>query len=190
VVYAAIAVCEVAFWAFLGAGLLARYVLRRPRLSVVLLLGSPATDALLLALTAVDVYRGSAPTQAHALAAAYLGFTVAFGPDLVRWADQRFAHRFASGPPPQRPPAHGRAKLAQEWRAFAKACLAWAIAGAVLLALAAVVGDPDRAQPLLGYAGVLTLVLVIWFASGPVPAMFTRRTQTGRGRTLEPTERR
>jgi hypothetical protein len=35
-----------------------------------------------------------------ASAPAYLGFSVVFGPSVIRWADARFAHRFAGGPPP------------------------------------------------------------------------------------------
>ena len=50
---------------------------------------------------------GRRPNFTHGLAAAYLGFSVAFGHSMVRWADQRFAHRFAGGPPPWRPPKQG-----------------------------------------------------------------------------------
>ncbi len=179
--YGAIAVCEVAFWVFLAAGLAARYVLKRPVLGVVLLLGSPAADMLLLVLTAVDVYGGATPTQAHALAAAYLGFTVAFGHSAVRWADERFAHRFASGPPPQRSPSRGPEKVRHEWKVFRRAGLAWAGASALLLALTALVGDLARAQALLGYAGMLSVVLVIWFVSGPVPAVLAESHRSTRG---------
>ncbi|WP_424326067.1 hypothetical protein [Gordonia sp. (in: high G+C Gram-positive bacteria)] len=35
------------------------------------------------------------------LARLYLGVTVVFGPRLIRWADARFAHRFAGGPAPR-----------------------------------------------------------------------------------------
>ncbi len=40
-IYTGILICEVGFWVFVGAGLLARYLLGRPRLGVLLLLGSP-----------------------------------------------------------------------------------------------------------------------------------------------------
>lgn len=78
-VLGAIVVCEIVFWVFLAAGMAARYVLRRPRLGLALLLGSPIVDLALLALTAVDLHRGGAATQVHALAATYLGATVGFG---------------------------------------------------------------------------------------------------------------
>ncbi len=179
-IYAAIVGAEVAFWVFLLAGLAARYVLRRPRLGAVLLLGSPVADAALLGLAAMDLHGGADPTTAHGLAAVYLGFTVVFGRSLVRWVDQRFAHRFAGGPPPVKPPRRGHAKVGHEWREFRKAALAWGISAAVLGLLTLVVGDLDRAQPLLGYLGLLSLVLVIWFVTGPVPAVVANGRLAGR----------
>lgn len=109
-----IASAEVAFWVVLAAGLAARYLLRRPRLGAVLLLGVPLIDVLLLIATTIDLRDGATASSAHGLAFAYLGFTVAFGHSVIRWADQRFAHRFAGGPPPQRPPKYGREKVLYE----------------------------------------------------------------------------
>lgn len=179
-IFAAIVTGEVAFWVLLVAGLAARYVLRRPRLGMLLLLGTPIVDAALLAVTAIDLHRGATPTQAHALAAAYLGFTVAFGHSLVSWADQRFAHRFAGGPAPVKRPKTGPAKLRYEWREFAKAAVAWGLSCVILLGLAAIVGNAERAQTLLGFTGVLSLVLVIWFVTGPVPATLSGANHRGR----------
>lgn len=90
-------------------GLIARYPLRRPRLGAALLIAVPVVDLVLLAATMIDLRRGATATFAHGLAAAYLGFSVAFGHSMVRWADQRFAHRFAGGPPRAEPPG-------TEWR--------------------------------------------------------------------------
>ena len=165
---AAILVAEAAFWLLLVAGLATRYLPRRPRLGLVLLLGSPVADLGLLMLTAVDLHRGGTPTQAHALAAAYLGFTVACGHDVVRWADQRFAAWFASGPPAAKPRVTAAERIRNEWREFGKAAVFWAVSVVLLLGLSALVGDVQQAQPLLGYAVVLTVVLGIWFIAGPV----------------------
>ena len=55
----AIAACEIAFWALLFGGMAARYWWRRRRLSTVLLVAIPVADALLLALTAIDLARGA-----------------------------------------------------------------------------------------------------------------------------------
>src|SRR5215813_11115023 len=102
---------EIAFWVVLGAGLAARYLLRWRRVSTVLLIGVPLVDVVIFVATAVDLARGATADFSHGLAAAYIGFSVAFGPGLVRWADQRFAHRFAGGPPPWKPPKGGRARM-------------------------------------------------------------------------------
>ncbi|MFW3171978.1 hypothetical protein [Geodermatophilus sp. CPCC 206100] len=172
----AILVCEVLFWLFLAAGLAARYLLRRPRLGLVLLLGSPAADLALLALTAVDLRRGGVPTQAHALAAVYLGFTVGFGHSVVHWADQHVAHRLAGGPPVTRPRRLGRRRAEHEWREFGKAAVAWAVCTGLLLGMTLLAHDLDRARVLLGYAGMSTVVLAIWFLTGPVPASVRARS--------------
>ena len=102
--YVLIVGCEAAFWLVLVLALAARYLLQRERLSRALLLTLPAVDLLLLAFTAMDLETGTSATFAHGLATAYVGFTVAFGSVAVKWADQRFAHRFAGRPPPDRPP--------------------------------------------------------------------------------------
>ena len=95
---------EIGFWVLLGAGLAARYLLDRRRLSTVLLASVPLVDLVLLIATVIDLSGGATAGFKHGLAAAYIGFSVAFGHSVIRWADQRFAHRFAGGPPPWRPP--------------------------------------------------------------------------------------
>ena len=96
---ALIVACEVGFWLMLGAGLVARYPLSMRRTSTVLLVGTPMLDVVLLVATVFDLRGGAAATVVHGLGAAYLGFSVAFGHGIIRWADQRFAHRLgrASG---------------------------------------------------------------------------------------------
>lgn len=87
--YALIIACELGFWVIVLLALAVRYVLGRDRLSRVLLF-----------VTATDLRRGTTATFAHGLAAAYVGFTVAFGGMALKWADMHFAHRFAGGPAP------------------------------------------------------------------------------------------
>jgi hypothetical protein len=159
---AIILAAEIAFWVVLGAGLVARYLLGRRRLGAALLVMAPLVDLVLLVATTIDLAGGATAEFAHGLAAAYIGFSVAFGHSLIRWADARFAHRFAGGPPPPRPPRHGRARARYEWREFGKALLAWAIASALLAAAIAIVGDAERTQELQGWLVRLTMVLAIW----------------------------
>jgi hypothetical protein len=168
VLVAVIVGCEIGFWVVLAAGLLARYPLRRPRLGAALLLCVPLVDVVLLAATALDLRRGATADFTHGLAAAYLGFSVAFGHSMVRWADQRFAHRFAGGPPPVRPPKHGWARARYEWREWAKALLGWAVACALLGAAILYVGDAERTAELWTWIQRLTVAIVVWLVAFPV----------------------
>src|SRR5918997_2357696 len=159
---ALIVACEIGFWVVLGAGLTARYLLGRRRLGGTLLALVPLVDLILLVAAVIDLPGGATAGFTHGLAAAYLGFSVAFGPSMVRWADERFAHRFAGGPPPWRPPRGGRARARYEWREFGQAVVAWAISCGLLLAAVAVVEDAERTEALLGWVARLTLILGIW----------------------------
>jgi hypothetical protein len=165
---------EVGFWVLLGAGLVARYLLRARRVSTVLLVGVPVLDLVLVTASLVDVAGGSPPGLTHGLAAVYLGFTVAFGHSLICWADARFAHRFAGGPPPRKPPQYGAAKVAYEWREWGKMALAWGIALAVMLATATVAGTgvppPGDwfADPMWSWGARLVPVVLIWFVGWPL----------------------
>lgn len=169
-----IGACEVGFWVLLGLGLAARYLLRLRGLSTVLLLGVPLLDLVLVTTAAIDVAGGSPPRTVHGLAAVYLGFTVAFGHSMVRWADGWFAHRFAGAPRPARKPANGPARARHEWREWGRSIVMAAITVAVL-ALLSVVGGRSIPAPLswgsdpLWHWGVKAVLVVgIWFATGPI----------------------
>jgi hypothetical protein len=162
VLLAVIAACEIGFWVFLLAGLAARYPLRLPRLGLVLLACVPLVDVVLLAATVLDLRDGATAGFTHGLAAAYIGFSVGFGPGVIARMDARFAHRYASGPAPVRPPKHGMARARYEWREFGKAVLAWAVACALLVLAIVLVDDPPRTEALEGWIGRLSVVLGIW----------------------------
>ena len=174
----------------LFGGLVARYLLRRRRLSTVLLAGVPVVDLVLVVLTFTDLARGTEPAGVHALAAVYLGASVAFGPYIVRWADGWFVYRYAGGPKPQKVPRSGSARLRHEWQDFTRALIAWAIAVPFLLVMQLVSGwyVPQTAQELAdggflwaSMAG-LSVVLVLWFVTGPAYAVvFLRREPAGAG---------
>jgi hypothetical protein len=171
-----IAICEIGFWIMLAAGLAARYLLKWRRTSNVLLISTPLLDVALLVATVFDLRRGGEASAVHGLGAAYLGFSVAFGHSLIRWADQRVHHRFAGGPPPVKPPRYGAAKVRYEWREWGKCLLGWAIACGVMLLLIFVVGTPDQTKALWdssGWISRLTLVLGIWLIAGPLWTTFS-----------------
>ncbi|MED7949030.1 hypothetical protein PUR61_32235 [Streptomyces sp. BE20] len=107
---------EVAFWVVLGLALTARYVLRLRTVSTALLIGLPVLDLALFTLAVLDLRGGATASWTHALAASYAGFSLGFGPSLVRWADRHFQYRFAGGPKPARPPKYGPARTRYEWQ--------------------------------------------------------------------------
>jgi hypothetical protein len=163
VLLALIAAAEVAFWFFLASGLFLRYGLRRPRLGLSFLVATPLVDLILLVAATVDLRRGGEATLPHALAAVYIGVSVAWGHRLIAWADVRFAHRFANGPAPVKPPAWGASHAARERREWLRHVVAWA-AGSALLGLGVVlVGDLDRTRALANVAVLWTFVLAIDF---------------------------
>jgi hypothetical protein len=154
--------CEIAFWVFLLAGLAVRYLARMRRLGAVLLALVPLIDLFLLGATVIHLRSGAVADQTDGLAAAYVGFSVAFGPSLIRRMDARFAYRFAGGPRPPRPPRYGKGRASYEWQEFRKALLAWGISCVLLLGGFFLVGDVERAAALLGWIARLTFVLLIW----------------------------
>lgn len=177
--YGLIASCEVAFWVVLVLALVARYLLQRQGVSRALLLALPAVDLLLLVLTAADLRAGAAATFAHGLATAYVGFTVAFGPVVVRWADGHFAHRFASGPPPVTDSARGWAAVRQELALWLRCLVAWAITVVLLLALMAYVDEEAATRELSVWFRIAFGSAVLWFVFGPVwRLVFFRREAT------------
>jgi hypothetical protein len=137
----------------------------------VLLVSAPLLDVALLAVTVVDLRGGGEATSVHGLGAAYLGFSVAFGHSLIRWADQRFAYRFAGGPPPAKAPKRGPARVRREWREWGKCLLGSGIACVVMALLSFVVASPDQTTALWGAGGWMTRLGVltgIWFVAGPL----------------------
>lgn len=161
---AAIIACEVGFWVLLAGGLAARYLLRLRLLSAVLLICVPLVDVVLLALAVVDLRGGGEAGLPHGLAAVYLGTSVAFGHRMVRWADERFAHRFAGGPPPVKPPASGAAHAAHQRRQWLRHLLAYAVAAVVLGIFTLLVGGGvERALPVWAVMAPWGIGLVVDF---------------------------
>jgi ketosteroid isomerase-like protein len=178
--------CEAAFWFVLLLGLAARYLLRREGLSRVLLFSLPAVDLLLLAFTAMDLKGGTVATFAHGLATAYVGFTVAFGAVVIRWADQRFAHRFAAGPPPVAPPTRGWPAVRYEVSLWLLCLLAWIIAAVLLLALIVFVSNPTITEPLHRWFGIAAFTTIVWFVFGPLWRLVFFRGRNDMSKSADP----
>ncbi|HST81365.1 MAG TPA: hypothetical protein VLL08_06465 [Kineosporiaceae bacterium] len=154
--------CEIGFWLILVTGLVLRYLVGRPRLGAVVLVLAPLVDLILLVATVLDLRAGAQAEWMHGLAAAYIGYSVAFGHSTIRWADVRFAHRFAGGPAPDTRDKYGMARAIKEWKIFGLAVLAWLASCALLIAAIALVGNGETAE-LQAWIGRLSLILGIWF---------------------------
>jgi hypothetical protein len=161
---AVIAGCEVLFWVLLLGGLLMRYVLRQRRVSTVLLLLVPVADLVLVVATIVDLARGATADWTHTLAASYLGFSVGFGPSIMTSMDRRFAHRFAGGPKPEKPPKYGQEKTRYEWQLFGHAAVAIGIALAFLFGAIIIIHDPMRTMAFKPQIISLISIFGIWLA--------------------------
>lgn len=176
--YGLILACEVGFWLILLLALALRYLLRKERVSRILLFCLPLVDVFLLVFTAMDLRAGATATFAHGLAAAYVGFTVAFGAMAVKWADGHFAHRFTAGPAPWKPPSRGWPAVRYELSLWVRSILACIITMALVEALVLVFGAGEAAEPLLAWHRHAFGCVVLWFFFGPVWTLATawRRT--------------
>lgn len=180
-----IVAAEIGFWALLLAGLTARYVLGLRRLGLVLLAMTPLVDVILLIATFVDLRGGAAATAWHALAAIYLGVSIAFGHRMIRWADERFAHRFAGGPAPTRPPRTGAAHARHERQGWYRHLLAFGIGATLLAGGILLVGDASRTEALSSRIQWWAVILVVDFMWSFSYTLWPRRGSTG-DRTAEP----
>ncbi|MCX5204172.1 hypothetical protein OG897_22310 [Streptomyces sp. NBC_00237] len=140
-VVALVVACEVAFWVLLFAGLALRYLAKMPRLGAAVLLCEPLLEVVLLVVTVIDLRNGAQPDWKHGLAAVYIGFTVVMAHRTIRWLDVRFAHRYAGGPEPVKPPKYGWARTKHELRTAGRWILACAIAAGLLQAAVWMVGS-------------------------------------------------
>jgi hypothetical protein len=163
--------CEVGFWLVLMGALMARYLLRQERHSKALLLVLPALDLWLFVVTVVDLRGGTLATFAHGLAAAYIGFTVAFGSIAVAWADQRFAHLFAGGPKPRGAPQHRWLAVRAELGFWIRCIAAAAITMLLLIGMIVMFNNDPRTEALRDWFRIAAGSIIFWFVFGPVWTM-------------------
>jgi hypothetical protein len=171
--YALIVACEVGFWVVLLGALAVRYLARREQLSRALLVFLPVIDLLLLFFTATYLRRGTTATFAHGLAAAYIGFTVAFGGMAVKWADSHFAHRFAGGVAPANAPSRGWELVHYDLKLWGRCIVACLITMVLVEVLVEFIGRGEATQPLLAWQGHAFGCIVLWFLFGPLWSLAT-----------------
>ncbi|MEU6378505.1 hypothetical protein [Streptomyces sp. NPDC046909] len=176
--------CEVGFWVLLALGLAVRYLLKRRRTSVALLLCEPVLELVLFAVTAIDLKNGAEPSWEHGLAALYIGYTVAYGHYTIRWLDGHAAHRLAGGPRPPKPPRYGRARAAHEAKLWLRAVYGGAVAAGLLQLAVWYVGDSGDVSSLrsfqwvalraVGVYGLIALSYTLWPKREPASALPAR----------------
>nr|WP_255807637.1 hypothetical protein [Cohnella mopanensis] len=148
---------------FVLAGLASRYILRQKRLGAVLLYCTPIIDLVLLIVTVIDLRGGAEANAAHGLAAVYIGASIAFGHSMIRWADIRFAHRFAGGPAPMKKIKFGPEHARNERKGWFRHALAWVIGCGILYGIIHLVDVNSRTESLLSVIRTWSLVLAIDF---------------------------
>ncbi|MEV8374081.1 2TM domain-containing protein [Kribbella sp. NPDC056861] len=156
---AVIAGCEIGFWVLLAAGMVTRYLLRLPRLGMVLLAMVPLVDVVMLIASVIDIRSGGEPSGKHALAAIFIGVSVGFGHRSLKWADGWAAYKFAGAPRPVKPKKGTREKALHERQGWYRHVLAYVVGVGVMIALGLLSGKGFDA--LLGTAWPWTIVLVI-----------------------------
>ena len=167
-VAAVIVGCEVGLWVLIGLGMTLRYLVGLRRVSTAVLAGIPLLDVVLVIATAVDLHRGADVGLVHVLAGFYLGSSLAFGPAIVRWADVRFAHRFAGGLAPHPVPKHGPERHAHLMREWYRVVGTVVIASAVLVVLIAFFAAPQDQGSLWWWIGRAWAVVGLWYVFGPL----------------------
>ncbi|MCR8641644.1 hypothetical protein NV379_03150 [Paenibacillus sp. N1-5-1-14] len=155
--------CEIGFWVFVLGGLFFRYILRMKRIGAILLLLTPVVDLVLAVATVMDLRQGAVATTMHGVAAIYIGVSVAFGHRMIKWADERFAHRFAGGPKPKGKPKFGFEHAMYECKMWALHLLGCGIGVGMLYGMIYFVGDAARTESLMSIIQLWGVVLAIDF---------------------------
>ncbi len=153
---------EIGFWVVIILGFITRYLLKKEKLGFFFLALTPVIDLILLLTTSIDLYHGATATQAHGLAAIYIGISLAFGKSMIRWADERFRYYIMKqGPKPLK--RYGMDYAKHYLKSWGQHVLAYVIGSAFLLGLIFFIQDPARTEVLDGFWKLWSLILGIDF---------------------------
>ncbi|KKI93465.1 membrane protein [Bacillus sp. SA1-12] len=152
--------CEIAFWVVIFLGLTARYLFKQKRFGLILLALTPLIDLILLITAGFDLYRGADATLAHALAAVYIGVSLAYGKSMIEWADQRFLYYvLKQGEKPRK--QYGLDYAKHNFTNFLRHIIAYVIGAGLLAAIIFIVNDSSRTEALSGVLRIWSLALGI-----------------------------
>lgn len=154
--------CEIGFWVFILVGLVTRYVLKKKKLGLFFLSLTPLIDLLLLIATAYDLNQGATATKVHGIAAIYIGVSIAYGKNMISWADKQFTYYvLKQGTKPEK--LYGYEHARQEVKGALKHVLAFIIGASFLIGLIYFINDPNRTKSLLTILQIRGIVLAIDF---------------------------
>ncbi|MYL50765.1 hypothetical protein GLV98_14820 [Halobacillus litoralis] len=149
---------EIGFWVVIIAGLGTRYIFKKKKTGLLLLALTPLIDLILLVTTSVHLWNGAEATIAHAVAAVYIGVSVAFGKSMIEWADVRFQYYITKeGPRPKKFSGIPHAK--HYFKSWLQHVLAYLIGAIFLVSLIFLIGDPSRTEALSNAWKLWTVVL-------------------------------
>jgi len=155
--------CEIGFWVVIALGLITRYIFKKEKLGFFFLALTPVIDLILLVVTATDLYNGATATQVHAIAAIYLGVSIAFGKSMIRWADEKFLYYIKKqGPKPIR--KTGMVYARHSMTGTLQHLLAYIIGGTFLVVMIYLVNDSARTEVLFDMLKFWAIILGIDFA--------------------------
>ena len=152
--------CEIGFWVFVLAGLATRYIWKKKKLSTFLLICTPIVDLILLIVTVFDLKNGTVATAIHGIAAIYIGISIAFGIQMIKWADERFKYRFGNGKKPVKI-KHGKAHAKKEREGWCRHLLSWLIGGGILMGIISYINNHTQTEALLRTMQFWSLILII-----------------------------
>ncbi|MDQ0174832.1 hypothetical protein [Bacillus chungangensis] len=158
IVYLIIA-CEIGFWVVIIAGLLCRYVFKKETLSLVFFALTPLIDLILLISASIDLLGGATAAVPHALAAVYIGISLAFGKRMIQWADRYFHYYFLKGPKPKK--LIGLAYAKDYFQSWLRHVLAFAIGQGLLWLVIVIIQDMKRTEALYSFSLLWCLILGI-----------------------------
>ena len=157
-----IVACEIGFWVVIVLGLFSRYVLKKNKLGLFLLALTPVIDLILLLTTSLDLYRGATATIAHAIAAVYIGVSIASGKSMIKWADERFRYYVTKeGPAPIK--LFEMEYAVHNLKGWGKHVLSYLIGAGLLVGVIFFINDSSRTEAMFEVLKVWTLVLGIDF---------------------------
>nr|WP_256558360.1 hypothetical protein [Halobacillus sp. A1] len=169
---------EIGFWVVIGLGLVTRYIFKRNKLGLFFLALTPLIDFILLVTTSVDLFRGATATTAHAIAAVYIGVSIAFGKSMIEWADVHFQYYITrQGEKPKK--RSGMDYAVHYVKGWGRHVLAYVIGAGFLVFLIYFVNDPSRTEALEGVLKLWSIVLGIDFLIAISNFVWPEKTKSG-----------